>query len=139
MNLEVNKEEPKQEIPNKEGFKQEPPGFKSEPPGFKQEPPEFKQEPPEFKPELEVDVEEESNRPIEPNENVDEKLKNIEETIYSMKKKMDKIIENMNIPETIEEEEEQEFPNEEIEDMQPIEKEDVLITMPNTNERKLLN
>ena len=135
MNLEVNKEEPKQEIPNKEGFKPEPPGFKEEPPGFKPEPPEFK-------PEQEVNVEQESN-PIEPNENVDEKLKNIEETIYSMKKKMDKIIENMNIPETIEEEEEeeeeQEFPNEEIEDMQPIEKEDVLITVPNTTDRKLLN
>jgi len=145
MNLEVNKEEPKQEIPNKEGFKQEPPGFKSEPPEFKSEPPEFKEEPPGFKEEPpgfkeepEVNVEQESNHPIEPKEKVDEKLKNIEETIYSMKKKMDKIIENMNIPETIEEEE-QEFPNEEIEDMQPIEKEDVLITVPNTTDRKLIN
>jgi serine/threonine protein kinase len=167
MNLEVNKEEPNPEIPNKEGFKPESPGLKQEPPGLKQEPPDLKQEPPGLKqeppdlkqeppglkqepPELkeeptglktedEYNIEQESN-PIEPNENVDEKLKNIEETIYSMKNKMDKIIEKMNIPETIEEEkEEQEFPNEEIEeDMPPIEKEE-LIAMPNTTDRKLLN
>jgi serine/threonine protein kinase len=52
----------------------------------------------------------EETKTEETKENVDEKLKNIEETIYSMKNKMDKIIENMNIPETIKTIEEPEQP-----------------------------
>ena len=47
---------------------------------------------------------------VESKESIDEKLKNIEDTIYSMKNKMDKIIENMNKPE---EEAPEEAPEEE--------------------------
>ena len=76
----------------------------------------------------------------ETKENVDEKLKNMEETIYSMKKKMDKIIENMNIPETTKtmEEPEQETQNEEPEEQQNEEPEEPPIK-EDTTDRELIN
>ena len=74
------------------------------------------------------------NEPVdeEPKENVHEKLRNIEETIYSMKNKMDKIIENMNIPETQEHvKDEEEIPSETLETQEPVKDEE---EMPETQE-----
>ncbi len=98
--------------------------------------------------------ESEPNAVEETKENVDEKLKNIEETIYSMKKKMDKIIENMNIPEQLEQSEQLEQPEVQIEEIeQPevqieeLEQPEVQIEEPEetpilkeeTKERELIN